>query len=197
MHPKMYEQIFPKSVTEDLVIQEASGDVLIYNVKTNRAHALNQTSALVWQMCDGTKSVDEISQSLGKETKSPANEDLVWLTLRQLQENNLIVDSEVIKAKFDGLSRREAIRRVGLASMIALPVISSVIAPTAAHAASGNCINPALGAPCNTNTQCQTRLGGDPTSICDMNCCVLAGPAIPGGSCIPGTPGCVPMCIIC
>jgi hypothetical protein len=98
---------------------------------------LNQTSALVYQLCDGKHSVSDISRELSRKLKQPVTEDLVWLVIDQLKQDNLLSNSEELNIKFDGLSRREVIRKVGFASMIALPVISSLIAPTAAMAQSG------------------------------------------------------------
>ncbi len=95
----------------------------------------------------------EISFLLGKQLKSPVTEDFVWLALDGLKKENLIENEVEISMPFEGLSRREAIRKVGLASMIALPVISSLIAPTAAHAqASGG----ANGATCTANSGCNS-----------------------------------------
>jgi hypothetical protein len=47
-------------------------------------------------------------------------------------------------------SRREAIRSIGIAGAIALPLVTSLVAPTPARAAS--CL--ANGKPCVSNVQC-------------------------------------------
>jgi hypothetical protein len=140
----------PKSLQNDLVIQELADEVLIYDLKRNKAFCLNQTAAFVWQHADGKTPVKQIAVLLGKQLKSPVTEDFVWLALDELKKENLIENETEITTPFEGLSRREALRKVGFASMIALPVISSLVAPTAAHAqsgsapaaacASGNCI---------------------------------------------------------
>ncbi len=41
----------------------------------------------------------------------PAIKDLVWLALDQLKEQNLLSDKKEIVSKFNGISRREIIRR--------------------------------------------------------------------------------------
>jgi hypothetical protein len=113
-------------------------EVLVYDLNSNKAHCLNQTAAKVWKACDGRTSVAEIAAHFGKET----NEDLVWLAIDQLNENNLLEGE--IKSKFKGQSRRDVIKKIGLASVVAIPVIASLVAPQNALAAvSCACVNPA------------------------------------------------------
>src|SRR5688500_18473437 len=135
----MTKQACPTSRREDIVVQGLFGEVLIYDLKADKAFCLNETSALVWGNCDGTKSVGEIAKSVGEKTNTSVSEELIWLALDQLKKENLLSDDTEIVSKFKGISRREAIRRAGLASMIALPVISSLVAPTAAAAQSEIC----------------------------------------------------------
>jgi hypothetical protein len=52
---------YPHSRTKELVVQELKGELLIYDLSTNKAFCLNETSALVWQLCDGKSSISEIS----------------------------------------------------------------------------------------------------------------------------------------
>lgn len=129
-----------KSRESDLVIQDFNNEVLIYDLKKNKALCLNETASIIWRLCDGEKSVAEISQIMSQQLKSPISEDFVWLALDQLKKENLLVNGESIKPTFDGLSRRQVIKKVGLASMLALPLISSVIAPSAIHAQSQLCV---------------------------------------------------------
>lgn len=132
------EQI--KTRQSNLVVQELQNEILIYDLDKNKALSLNGTASAVWRLCDGEKSVTEISRIMSRELNSPISEDLVWLALDQLQKENLLENTQTIKSKFEGISRREVIRKVGLATMVALPVISSIVAPTALHAQSGGCI---------------------------------------------------------
>ena len=89
--------------------------------------------------------------------KTKFSDDLIFLALDQLKKDRLI-DDVSFPQSFSRLSRREAIRKVGLASMIALPIVSSLVAPPASHAAS--CV-PA-GSPCTTGADCCS-------GICQMN----------------------------
>ncbi len=85
----MKKLVAPKAREENLVVQEFDGEVLIYDLNTNKAFSLNETSSLVWQLCDGDNSVSEISESISRKLDSPANEDLVWLALEQLIEGKI------------------------------------------------------------------------------------------------------------
>jgi len=68
-------------------------------------------------------------------------EDFVWLAIAQLSENNLL--EKAVPSNFEGTSRREVIKKIGLASMVAVPVIASLVAPQSALAASScACVNP-------------------------------------------------------
>jgi hypothetical protein len=133
----MKKHFAPKSRKENLVVQELEGEVLIYDLEKNKALCLNETSALVWQSCDGSRTIAGISDIIGKQLKSQVNEDVVWLALDQLSKENLIENKDEIKNKFAGMSRREVVKKVGLASLIALPVIAALTAPVAAQ--TGTC----------------------------------------------------------
>lgn len=201
---------YPLSRKENIVVQELDGEVLIYDLSENKAFCLNETSALVWEMCDGNKSISEISEGLGKKLNSKASEDLVWLAIDQLKKEKLIANSEEIAYDFNGMSRRDVIKKVGLGTMIALPIVTGLIAPTAINAQSrratctvtgtpggqtadvGNCC------PCNNTGDCAGFQGGAVScanGICQPNNgTVCVGPPPPptpnGVACTtPGTPG--------
>lgn len=162
---------YPVSRKDNLVVQEANGELLIYDLNDNKAYCLNETSSLIWNLCDGKSSISDISRSLGKQLNASVDEGLVWLALEQMKKEKLIQNEVTAPAQYAGLSRREVIKKVGLGSMIALPIISSLIAPTGAEAASGACLViqmtgcvPAVGTPsanrcCSGNTCISTFFG--------------------------------------
>ncbi len=126
----------PLARGNDIVIQNIEDEVLVYDLTENRAICLNKTSAEIWQLCDGNRNINKIAVELSKKYKKVVMEDLIWLALEQLKQENLLTDAEGFESRFAGLSRRELIRKLGFASMIALPVISSIAAPGMANAAS-------------------------------------------------------------
>jgi hypothetical protein len=157
----------PLARRNDVVVQELQGEVLIYNLQNNKAFCLNETSAMVWKLCDGNHSIEDIRQSVSRETGSPVTDDLVWLALESFKKEELLENGSAMPPAFNGLSRRDVIKKIGLGTMVALPVVASLIAPAAAHAQS--CLPD--GAPCNGTTPC---CGG---AICEGVC---LGTGIPG-----------------
>jgi hypothetical protein len=195
---------YPASRKQNIVIQELNNEILIYDLEINKAFCLNHTSAMVWQECDGQKSVSEISQTLSRKLKSNVSEDFVLLALDQFKTDNLLENSHEFVSAFEGLSRREVIRRVGFATIVALPVISAVIAPSAVNAQSGVCACSSAvansrpgGCACNSNAQCCSGVCGGGGATCTQTL-VQAGPApscCPAFTCPPANglglaPGC-------
>ena len=128
--------IKPLAKTKEILIQELEKELLVYDLPTNKAFCLNEISAIVFQLCDGKRTVLEIADALSVKLKTIVSEDYVRLTLHELNRDGLLENSEYVTTYLNGISRREMVRKVGLASMIALPIVSSVVAPSAAMAAS-------------------------------------------------------------
>jgi hypothetical protein len=148
------KQILPKARTEQLIVKEVDDEVLVYDLKSDKAHCLNKTAANVWKNCDGEKSLSDIKAALASDSGAAVDEGVVWLALDQLKQFKLLAEVPSAPAVFAGMSRRQLMRNLGVAA-IALPVVVSIISPTAAFAAS--CINPGgapPGATCLTNGAC-------------------------------------------
>jgi hypothetical protein len=153
----------PVARKEGLVIQEMPDEVLVYDLDTNKAHCLNQTAAFVWKSCDGRNSVADITKLVGADSGNSVPEDLVWLAIDQLSEKNLLTND--LKANFNGSTRREVIKKIGLAAVIGIPVVASLTAPTSVMAAvSCACVGSGAG-------NCAT-LPGCPTTACTGGVCV-------------------------
>lgn len=158
----------PQARKNNLIVQEYETEVLIYDLQINKAFCLNQIAALVWQCCDGNRSIQEISMMVSKSLKANVNEDLIWIALDQLKREKLLEDSHKLKINFNGLSRREVIKKVGLSSMIALPLVASIMAPSSISAQSSVCrsspganqFNNGAGCPCNSSDDCCAVCGG-------------------------------------
>lgn len=172
----------PVSRQTNIVVQELENEFLIYDLSINKAFCLNQTSALVFQLCDGKNSVAEISDLMSKKLKTLVSEDLVWLALEGLRKDNLLENDKELTNHLAGLSRREAVKKVGLASMVALPVIASVVAPDAVMAQSGVLL--AVNSPCTSNGQCMSNFCA-PTNMCCAVGTTFWSP--PGGVCVCGS----------
>ena len=147
--------IAPRARTEGLIVHELSDEVLVYDEERDKAHCLNQTAALVWKYCDGKTSISGIAQQLGSDLKTEhVDEKLVWYALDQLGKDHLLQETIVPPAVLAGMGRRQVMRALGLAAVVAVPVVTSILAPTVKAASS--CRAP--GVACATSTQCCSGL---------------------------------------
>ncbi|MGH9947140.1 MAG: PqqD family protein [Pyrinomonadaceae bacterium] len=149
----MINSNFPSARKTGLVVQEVPDEVLVFDLDTNKAHCLNETAAMVWKSCDGKTSIPEIAKIVADQTGKGVSDDLIWLAIDQLSENSLLEAATV--SNFGGQSRREVIKKIGLASMIAIPVVASLIAPQNALAVN-SCACVAPGSCTNTGCPCET-----------------------------------------
>lgn len=118
----------PSARNKGLVIQETGDEVLVYDLDTHKAHCLNQTAANIWKACDGKTTVSEITRMYSKSVGKTVPEDMIWLAIDQLGEKNLL-EKELV-SNYNGLSRREVIKKIGLGAVIAFPVVASLTSPT-------------------------------------------------------------------
>lgn len=177
----------PVSRKSNIVVQGLENEVLLYDLSNHKAHSLNQTSALVYEFCDGTNSVAEISDLMSKVLKTLVSEDLVWLALKELKRHNLLENAEELTHQVAGFSRRELLKKARLPSLVLLPVIVSIVAPTAIMAASCTPFGSAC-SPAGADTCC-------PGSLCNgLACgcrCVSPGDCLTQTGC-PSTVNCNP-----
>jgi len=142
----------PRARTDGLVVRNLPGEIVVYDLGSHRAHCLNRTAAFVFRYADGRRTVADLAVALAEDAGAAADERVVHLTLDRLAEAGLLASGPVQEPP-GGLSpaeasRREAIRRVGLGAAVLLPIVTSLLVPTPAEAAT--CI-PA--ASCTGNTQ--------------------------------------------
>lgn len=157
-------KIVPLARTDELVIQELPGELLIYDLERHKAHCLNRASSIVWKNCDGKRSVAEMARILERELATPVEDDVVWLALGQLRRFHLLDEKNRTLLGMK-VTRRDLVRKY-LPAALALPVILSVPAPTAAQTASKPCGG--SGASCGNP--------GDPPCCAGFTC---------AGTCLP------------
>ena len=180
----------PLARTKDLVVKEMSDEVLVYDLKSHKAHCLNWTAALVWKHCLGQRTVADITRLIAQEQHVAVDEGAVWLALQRLSRADLLEEPVALPTGSPRFGRREAMRQMGLGTAIAVPIVMSIIAPTAEAACT-------VGAP---GTVCPAPAGGVgspgivPTAVCCSTCCsdgspsrcVTPGLVAPGGACNRG-----------
>lgn len=166
---------FPIARKAGLVVQEVPDEVLVYDLDTNKAHCLNKTAAAVWQSCDGKNSISDIALIVGGRSGADVSDEIVWLAIDQLNENNLL--ETTIKADFAGQSRRDVLKKLGLAAVVALPIVASLVAPKNAMAS--------VSCGCTASSQCPARTGCASLTCCNAD--LICAPELP-----PPNQGCLP-----
>ena len=141
-------------------MREVADEVLVYDLERHRAVCLNRTAARVWRACDGRTSVEEMTRSLAEELGGDRRlaAEAVRQTLERLGRDRLLVERVPARPRAARMSRRELIRAAGAAAAASLPLVVSVVAPTAAQASS--CLP--TGASCTSSLQCCS-------TVCDTN----------------------------
>jgi len=155
----------PTARKEHLLIQEVGNELVIYDQERHHAHRLNPTAALVWRHCDGQRTVADLAQLLDADTQAEKGEAAVWAALDSLEQVHLMEEATE-SAK---LTRRQMMRKMSMAGglVAALPLVTSIAAPTPAMAASFNPKDPNRGG----NGESGSSFGG-----------YLAGGAAVGGA---------------
>ena len=143
-------QALPLARQNDLVTRELAGEMLVYDRNNDKAHCLNSTAALVWAHCDGRTTIGEMAQLLAGEMKTPVADEVVWFALTQLEKSSLLQMPAPRQAEKEQISRRTLVKRLGIAAAVTVPLVTSIVAPTAAAAAS--CLP--TGTTCTSNAQC-------------------------------------------
>ena len=147
----------PKARYENIVVQDLKNETLVCDLKTNRVFCLNETAGEVWKLCNGKNDIAEIERILSRKLGGKVGQEIILLALDEFSKENLLAENFSTKAFYTDVSRREMIRKAGMVSMLALPLVSSVMMPTSAQAASGSLS--AFGGPCTFNSDCQSGLG--------------------------------------
>lgn len=129
----------PVARRADLTIEYLPAELVVYDHQRNRMHCLNRSTSLIWRLCDGHTTIEQIAARL-PEVNLPADLDIVRQALKALDRAQLLAG----KPQFaeSGLpTRRQLVHRLGLAAGSAaalLPAIASATAPTPATAKSGD-----------------------------------------------------------
>lgn len=155
---------YPTARSERLLVEAFEQELLLYDLDTDRAHALDERAAAIWRACDGNSSVSEIASRT-------ANDDAaVESTLERLAELGLLTEATSVPAVH---TRRSVLRRGAIAGAVgvaAAPIIQTIVTPTAAQAG-GTCIP--SGQACDVNSPvaccsqcCQSTFGGTPPFVC-------------------------------
>ncbi len=179
-HTGLSAAAVPAARIEGLVTTEAGEEVLVYDQERHHIHHLNRTSAVIWRLCDGSRSVTAIALAASGETNIGIDETIVRLAIGELADAGLLARPVADTMRGPAQSRRVFMKRAAVAGAIAVPAIVSMTAPAAAGGASNSC-----GMRCTANSDCYGK--------CCSQCGPYTGPGYDGTICLnakTNTPEC-------
>jgi hypothetical protein len=202
---------FPAARADGLLTEKVGSEIVVYDVEAKQAHCLKGLAASVFANADGKTSAENIAATAEKDLGEHVTFAQVQDAIAQLDAIALLDTPLLVR---DGLSRREMVKKagyVGAAAAAASPLITSLVVPSAAFAASSiatGCSGCGKNPDCVSNHCCQSNAGKQ----CSQGCCVgsnnschfcncsgntcqctvtPAEAGIDNCPCICGTPGCV------
>jgi hypothetical protein len=125
--------VFPRARQNDLVVQEIANEMMIYDLHSHQVHFLNAGAVAIWQVCDGSISIDSITAKVSEESGFLYDAEAVFDMLEQLKKCNLLESNASPESL---ISRRQLIRDTGKTAAVLLPLITTFAAPTSAMAQS-------------------------------------------------------------
>lgn len=151
----------PLARTQSLVTQDLGDEMLVYDLKRNQAHCLNKSARLVWAQCDGRTSVKSITENVRNEIEGEIDTTWVLFALERLEKAKLLESDVTDREMKPLLTRRLMMRRASITAIATLPLVVSILAPTALAAASCR----PTGAACTVSVECCT-------GVCNVNVCL-------------------------
>jgi hypothetical protein len=122
----------PEVRRDELTIREVGPELVVYDARHQRAHRLNKAAAPILRASDGTRTVDQIAFLLSHDLGAKERTELVWVTLQDLSQADLLKAAITPPGDLDR-SRRNLLQKAAVIGL-ALPVVESVIAqPAKAH----------------------------------------------------------------
>lgn len=164
-------KLMPVARTRELIVQEVENEYLVYDLNTDKALCLNSVSAEIWELCDGIRSVQEVSGIIGKKMGIQIDEDYIWLAINELEKNKLLEGKVCRPSEFENVSRRNVLFKYAVPTLI-LPIIASIVAPKAVSAQSSGMACPPVTFPCSpdaipTGCPCSVTGCSNCVGICD------------------------------
>jgi len=128
-----------------LVVRELQEELLAYDLSSHRASCLNRGAAEVFRACDGRRSCAEIASVASERLETRVGERYVELALERLVRSGVVEPAPVHSP-----GRRAALRRLVATAALALPVVTTVLAPEPAEAQTCR----PNGSSCASSSQC-------------------------------------------
>jgi len=144
----LIDPLKPKRIAA--LTREFHDELLVYDAQKHRAHCLNKTAAAVWLECTGDATIPEIAKKVESYFHAGGDDALVRLAVVKLRKAGLLEKSDAVLYGEELLRRRDVLKRIHKVAIVALPLITTILVPTPASAAS--CFP--LGHLCSSDAQC-------------------------------------------
>src|SRR5215471_3824968 len=118
-------------------VETLNGERCVYEWTTQTVHALNPAAARVWDMCDGSTTLEEMTARIGRGGDPARAAIIVEHALASFARAGLLEPGS-LEHVAPVVSRRALLRRIGVAA--AIPVVTSIVAPAPLTAQSSRTI---------------------------------------------------------
>jgi DNA-binding transcriptional ArsR family regulator len=132
----MRNQEAPCRIHRHISTQQVGSETLVYDELRHRAFCLNASSSVIWNLCDGERTIAEMSAAASRALGTPVSEDLVRFALEELRRDGLVELRPEVESG-PAMSRRAILQSLGVGGALLLPAVAAIMAPTAAQAQSG------------------------------------------------------------
>jgi hypothetical protein len=147
----------PLARQRGLVVKAVGDELLVYDLERHRAHSLNASAGAVWRLCDGTRTAAEIAVA-ARGPGLPLSAEAVSSAIAALWHARLLDDR--------GAGATFTRRRLIGTTAAALPLVLSIVTPSAAQAQSVVCVD--NGQTCGSDAECCGGLCAPP-NLCFCN----------------------------
>ena len=116
--------------TNQLICEEVSGELVVYDSLQKKAHHLNSTLTWIWHRCDGDTPMEALAAAFEQQFNVTNGLHVLSMGLEQLNANGLLENQididEVIAAQKNAVSRRAVV----VGGSVLMPLVVSILAPT-------------------------------------------------------------------
>jgi len=126
----------PRRIQEEISVQQVGTETLVYDERRHKAFCLNQSSSVIWRLCDGHHTIAQIAAAASSELSTSLSEEFVVFAVEELRADGLIEPSSAVEPR-QNVSRRAVLQSLGAGGALLLPAVAAIFTPTAAQAYSG------------------------------------------------------------
>jgi hypothetical protein len=127
----------PAARRREVIVQELDQETMVYDIERQECHLLNPLAAIVFRHADGETPLGGLAVRAAERLGADVGPTQIEVALDELARVHLLDSPETESAARPSLTRRAAAKRLATL-VLATPLVTSLIAPTPAMAASGH-----------------------------------------------------------